>query len=598
MKHTPSRRGASPSRLFVAVVVIAALYLARVVFVPLALALLVSLLLNPVVSFLEHVKVPRILAILLVVLLLVGGIGFGGWKTSQQIVELTQQLPSYRKILDEKIHWLQGSQNQSFSQASNMVHDLANEIESVTPGSSVTKDSQKAPAPPGSSASKPMAVEVVPPTNPVESFQSMLGPVATAGVVAIFTIFILMGREDLRSRFIRLAGGSRVKIMAQALDEATHRINHYLLLQLLVNVSYAVVIGFSLHFLGIPHASLWGVSAGILRFIPYAGPPMAALMPILLSLAVFSGWTHAALTVALFFVLELLISNFIEPLLYGAHVGLAPLAILVAAIFWTLIWGLPGLVLSTPLTVCLVVMGLYIPGLEFLNVLLGDEPALPPHIQYYQRLLAKDHDGARNILVRSSEEKCPAELCHAVVIPALALAEQDRHRDELDEETQRFIFEGTREIVEEILLARSKVPGELNHPVSATSVLCIPARDDADALIATLLAHLLGQQGVRAEGLPVLALPETISLVTEAKPTILCISALPPFAFNHARELYAKMRTRFPEIYVIICLWNLDENRESAVARLKLAANHEFFTTLPQVLAHLSDGLQKPDQRR
>jgi predicted PurR-regulated permease PerM len=591
----PSRKNTSPSRLFVAVVVIGALYLARVVFVPLALALLVSLLLTPVVSFLERIKLPRILAILLVVFLLVGGIGFGGWKTSQQIVGLTQQLPSYRKTLEEKIHWLQGSQNQSFSQASNMVHDLANEIESATPGSSVIRGSQKVPAAPGSSASKPMAVEVVPPTNPVESFQSMLGPLATAGVIAIFTIFILMGREDLRARFIRLAGGSRVNVMTQALDDATHRINHYLLLQLLVNVSYALVIGFGLHFLGIPHASLWGVSAGILRFIPYAGPPMAALMPILLSLAVFTGWTHAALTVSLFFVLELLISNFVEPLLYGAHVGLAPLAILVAAIFWTLIWGLPGLVLSTPLTVCLVVMGLYVPGLEFLNILLGDEPALPPHIQYYQRLLAKDHDGARHILARCLEEKRPAEFCEAVVIPALSLAEQDRHRDELDDETQRFIFEGTREIVEEIFQTPPREPGALGNPAVDASVLCIPARDEADALVATLLARLLEQQGVRAEGLQVITLPEALSLVSDAKPKIVCISALPPFAFNHARELYAKLRTQFPQLHVVVCLWNFDGNPESAATRLKLAANDKFLTTLPQALAHVSALIQKRD---
>jgi predicted PurR-regulated permease PerM len=263
------------------------------------------------------------------------------------------------------------------TKASDTVHELEKEVAEATPGSSLATDSKKSSAP-GSSPSRPMAVEVVPPVNPLESVQNMLGPVFTGGVIAVFTIFILMGREDLRNRFIRLAGGGRLNAMTQALDDATHRINRYLLLELSVNAIYGLIIGTALHFIGIPNASLWGLGATILRFLPYVGPPMAALMPILLSLAVFSGWSHALATVGLFFVLELLVSNIVEPLLYGTHIGLSPLAILVAAIFWTLIWGFPGLVLSTPLTVCLVVMGRYVPSLSFLSILLGDEPVLSP----------------------------------------------------------------------------------------------------------------------------------------------------------------------------------------------------------------------------
>src|SRR5712671_5643215 len=380
MKRTSIHR--ADSRLLgvvVGVVVIAALYFARVVFIPLALALLFSVVLTPPVTLLERIKLPRVLAIVLLVVVSVGTIGLVGWKTSQQFVDLTNQLPSYKKTLQEKIQSVRGPSSQSLTRASDTVKELSKEIGALTPGSSApASETRKTPAPPGSPPSRPLAVEVVPPINPFESMQNLLGPLGTAGMVILFTIFILLDHEDLRNRLIRFAGGSRLNSMTQALDEATLRINRYLFLQLLVNSGYGLLVFMALHVIGIPNAALWGVCAAGLRFLPYVGAPMAALMPIILSLAVFPGWGHALETAALFVGLEAIVANFVEPILYGAHVGLAPLAILVAAIFWTMIWGFAGLVLSTPLTVCLVVMGRHLPSLAFLNVLLGDEPVLSP----------------------------------------------------------------------------------------------------------------------------------------------------------------------------------------------------------------------------
>lgn len=375
MNKTPRRASAATEnsrllRLVAAVVVIATLYLARVVFVPLALALLCSLVLSRPVAFLEKIKVPRAIAIFLVVVTLVGLMGLIGWKTSQQFVDLTAQLPAYKKTLEEKIRALKGPSSLSLNKASDTVKELSKEINAVTPGASPPASDPKKASGPGSSASRPMAVEVVPPANPLASIESLLGPLGTAGVVILFAVFMLAGREDLRDRLIRLVGGGgRLNIMTQALDEAAQRVNRYLFLQLLVNAGYGLVIFTGLHFIGIPNAALWGVAAAVLRFLPYVGPPLAALMPILLALAVFPGWQHALMTAGLFLALEVTVANIAEPLLYGAHLGLSPLAILVAAVFWTLIWGFAGLVLSTPLTVCLVVMGRYIPSLEFLNVL-------------------------------------------------------------------------------------------------------------------------------------------------------------------------------------------------------------------------------------
>jgi predicted PurR-regulated permease PerM len=587
------------------VVVVATLFFARVVLIPLALALLFSLLLTPPVAFLERIKLPRVLAIFLVVVILVCLMGLIGWKTSQQFVDFTNNLPTYKKTLQGKIHDLKGSSNQSLNKASVAMKELEKEIDTAAPGSSPGNETTKTPPAPGSSPSRPLAVEVVPPSNPLESAQNLLGPLGSAGVIILFTVFILIGREDLRNRLIRLAGGGRLNIMTQALDEATHRINRYLLLQLAVNSSYGLVVFTALHFIGIPNAALWGVSAAILRFLPYAGPAMAALMPIVLSLAVFPGWQQALATAGLFLVLEVLVANVVEPLLYGAHVGLSPLAILVAAVFWTLIWGFPGLVLSTPLTVCLVVIGRYVPSLGFLNVLLGDEPVLSPHAQYYQRLLAADQNEARHILEQYLKEKSLEDLCSSVVIPALSLAEQDRHRDELDEERRTFIYQSTREIIEELAdistdelrerteensseLSRSEV--EETGPVD---VLCIPARDDADEVVAMLLVRLLERQGHNAQSVSIDTTTEMLSQVAELRPGVVCISALPPFAVNHARALYKKLRAQSPDLHIVVCLWHFEGDPQKAATRLKMARGHEFFTTLPQVLQHIAFQAQR-----
>jgi hypothetical protein len=372
-----------------------------------------------------------------------------------------------------------------------------------------------------------------------------------------------------------------------------------LLLQLLVNSGYGLLIFTALHFIGIPNAALWGAAAAVLRFLPYVGAPMAALMPIILSIAVFPGWRHALLTAGLFLVLELVVANVVEPLLYGAHVGLAPMAILIAAVFWTLIWGFAGLVLSTPLTVCLVVMGRYVPSLSFLNVVLGDEPVLPPHAHYYQRLLAGDQSEAKQVLEQYLKEKPLEELYDSVVIPALRLAEQDRHRNGLDEATQIFVYQSTREIIEELAETPADPPTEATEKSSELSfseiegagpidVLCIPARDEADDVVGTLLAQLLRRNGHRAQSIPIGTTAEMLSQVAELNPGVVCISALPPFAVNHARALYAKLRMQSPDLYVALCLWHFEGDVQKATNRLKLRKGHGFFTTLPQVLQSIT----------
>jgi predicted PurR-regulated permease PerM len=585
-------------------IVVLTLYFAKVVFIPIALALLLSFLLTPIVTILERIKLPRAVAILIVMTTLAGVIGALGWKTFGQLTDLADQFPTYKGALIDKIHSIKGQDAQTLSKVSATVKDLENEISNSAPGVLANGKGKQAEAP-ANSRSHTMAVEILPPSNPLDTFESMAGPLATGGIILVFTIFMLMDRENLRNRFIRLAGGSRLSAMTQALEEASQRINRYLLLQLLVNAGYGIIIGFALHFIGIPNASLWGVAATILRFLPYAGPPMAAAMPILLSLAIFPGWTHALETLGLFATLEIIVSNFVEPPLYGSHVGLSALAVLVAAIFWTLIWGLPGLLLSTPLTAFLVVMGRYVPGLSNLSVLLGDEPVLPLSTQFYQRLLALDHDDARQLLERWVKEKPLDEVYETVIVPALSRAEHDRYKEEIDEDSQALMLQGVREMVEELGetpierdekkeshengTEHAEIEGE--EKSGQIEVICVPARDDADELIALMLCQLLERLGYKSRNISLGPVPEMLSQVAEMKPRIICISALPPFAMSHARELYRKSRMLSPQVRVVICLWHFYGDVEKTAARMKMIAGDSLFVTLPQVLEYAKQEL-------
>jgi methanogenic corrinoid protein MtbC1 len=402
----------------------------------------------------------------------------------------------------------------------------------------------------------------------------------------VFTIFILMRREDLRNRFIRLAGQGRLNVMTHGMDEAAHRISRYVLLQFVVNVCYGFVIAVALHFIGVPNALLWGVGAGVLRFLPYLGPPIGALLPILLSLAVFDGWTRALVTIGLFVVLELVVSNLVEPSLYGAHTGISALAILFAAVFWTLLWGPIGLVLSTPLTVCLVVMARHVPHLGFLHVILGDEPVLAPEAQFYQRLLAADEREAKRVLEDYLKEKPLEDLFDSVLIPALSLAEQDRHHNELDEVTGVFISQSIKEFVEEVNDRTHEQRAE-DAAAGAGYVVCIPVRDEADEIAGTMLAHLLERAGYRTHSLEIRSTAEMLVQVLEERPAIVCLSALPPFAVTHARRLYQALRAQSPDLKIVIGLWDFAGDPQQAAGRISGTADIQVSKTLANAIRQI-----------
>jgi predicted PurR-regulated permease PerM len=586
------------------VVVITALYFARVMLVPLALAVLFTFVLSPLVSVLERIHFPRFLAVFLVVAIAVVGCGAIGWTVGNQLIDVTNQLPDYKTNIRAKIDAIHSPKNRRLDKAADAMKEIGKALTDSQPAAGEVASALK-----GSGSAKQVAqpkqvpVQVFQPaTNPFESLNTVVTPLGSTVIVLVLTIFMLAGREDLRNRLIGLVGHGHLNVMTQALEDAGSRVSRYLLLQLAVNACFGVVIGFGLYFIGIPNSLLWGVLAGLLRFLPYIGAPLAAVLPILLSLAIFADWTRPVATVVLFLVVELLVANFLEPLLYGAHTGISSFAILFAAIFWTLIWGPIGLLLSTPLTVCLVVIGRHVPTLGFLNILLGDQPVLSPEAHYYQRLLAMDQTEAKKVLEEYLKTNSLEDLYDAVVIPALALAEQDRHHDDLDAITEKFICQSTKELLED-LAEKSKeeaasaeaetpadsdalVPGPktLQTTRSVTSVVCLPARDEADEIVGIMLAHLLERAGYQTQAVAIGTNSEMLTQVKELEPDIVCISALPPFALLHARELYKRVRAYAPKARIIIGLWKFAGDPIKAAARLHITGHDKLSVTLAQTV--------------
>lgn len=585
-----------------AVLVIAALYFARVILVPLALAVLFTFLLTPLAGALERIHFPRFVAILLVVGVAIAGFGGIGWTVGNQVLDVTNQLPSYKSNIRAKIDSLRNPRSRRLDSAADAVKEIGKEItdassNTVENASATAKGKRAAAIPP------PAPVQVYQPaTNPFESLNAVVTPLGSAVIVVVLTVFMLAGREDLRNRLIGLVGHGHLNVMTQALDDAGSRVSRYLQLQLLVNAAYGVVIGLGLYVIGVPNSLLWGTLAALLRFLPYIGSPLAAVLPILLSLAIFATWTKPLYTVVLYLVVELLVANVLEPLLYGAHTGISSFAVLFAAIFWSLIWGPIGLLLSTPLTVCLVVLGRNVPTLGFLNIMLGDQPVLSPEAHYYQRLLASDQAEAKHVLEEYLKTNSLEELYDSVLIPALALAEQDRHHDDLEAITEKFICQSTKELLEDLAEksndeeaaaaadtpedseALTASPRVANHSRDAACVVCLPARDEADEIVGMMLAQLLVRAGYQSQAIPIGATSEMLAQLKESRPDIVCISALPPFALLHARELYRKIRAQMPNVKIIVGLWKFAGDPIKAATRLHIDGNDKLALTLAQTI--------------
>jgi predicted PurR-regulated permease PerM len=589
-----------PLTVIAFVLAIAALYFGRTVFIPLALALVLSFLLTPFVSLLEKIHFRRIPSVIVVVILTFALIGFGIWGVAGQLVEIMVRIPDYRANLDEKIDSLHGAGAGKLGKASASIQELGKELATVPGQVSGRTDEQARQTRPG----HPIQVQVTPPASSlVQDLGALLGPLTgpleTAIIVIIFTVFMLAKREDLRNRAIRLAGRGQLSRMTQAFDEAGRRLSRFLLLQCLVNACYGLVFGLGLRLVGVPHALLWGMILAGFRFIPYIGTWAAAALPIAMAIAVFPGWHQAGFAFGIFLVLELIVANLIEPLLYGSHTGISALAILVAAVFWTTLWGPAGLILSTPLTVCLVVLGRYVPQLHFLEVVLGDEPALPAEQHFYQRLLAMDQDEATAIAEIYLKENQTARLYEYLIVPALRMTEQDDYCDAIDQKTKRFILRSVRELIDEtgdkLEATTPSEEGLQADDIRSSSLLtksganisCVPLRPGSDELVAMMLGQLLRGTGLSALEVRADAIEGIVAEVSQQKSDVVCLSCLPPFSAASARSLCKRLRSAFPNRPIIIGVWDLDGGGEIARERIGPGAPDLIVTKLSEAIAEV-----------
>lgn len=579
--------------------VIATLYLGQDLVIPFVLALLISFLLTRPVTWLEKLKLGRVLSVLIVIAIAFTIACAVLWVIASQLSSIVGELPRYQQNIGRKIEAIRNPAGTGLSKVVASLQQITTELSSSSSAAEKQKTvSRQRPTAKRSvhqpESAIPVPVEVVPhQTGTLES----VGVVSTSlarflgGVTAvlILVLFMLINRGDLRNRLVRLLGQGHLVAVTSALDDAAERVSRYLLTQSLVNGTFGTLLGLGLYWIGVPYAPFWGVLGALLRFIPYIGTLVAGACPLLLALAVFEGWSKPLYTLGLFASIEGVTSCLVEPWLYSTRTGISSLAILVSAAFWTLLWGPIGLVLSTPLTVCLAVLGRHAPQLEFLNILLGDEPVLSPDARYYQRLLAMDEDEATEIVDECLKEKSLAEVYDSVLIPALSLSERDRHNDRLDEERETFVYQSMKELIQEL--------GERPRTSSITapefpsslplSICCLPARDRADELVGLMLVQLLQGAGYDAKAISLGPADDMLDHLTEAEPNVLCVSALPPFAVTHARSICRRARQRLPDLKIAVGLWNSGPELEKLKQRLGPDCSDWVMTTLAQAEAQI-----------
>ena len=616
-------------------ITVAALYVGRDVLIPIVLSILLSFLLARPAGWLERRRLGRVPSVLIVVTLAFIVIASIGTIVGQQAVSLASNVDKYQGEIERKIKSLRGTGSgfgkifeklsADFKRASetptskptsgpttstgvveNAAKEIADDPGRVIANEKVGAAPSTAPAERGSTPSNPIyTVTQAQRESAVETLMTYLsvvaGPLGTAGLVIVFVIFILLEREALRDRFIAVISRGNYTTTTRAINDAAERIGRYLLAQSIVNGSYGVIIGAGLFLLGLcfghgvwfPSFVLWGLLCGMLRFIPYVGPAVSSLFPIALALAVYPGFTMAIAVLSLFVIVELISNNVMEPWLYGASTGLSTVAILVAAIFWTWLWGSVGLLVATPLTVCMAVIGKYVAPLRFLHILLGDEDALPPAVAFYQRLLAGDRVDAERIARKVCNSDGGCRLADTVYLPALRMARRDRRDEELSAEDETRILDDTLAIARPpaAAVAEAEAAARMTHPL----VLAYPAHHRADEVTLHVLSEALVPLGVRTEVMSTRALPSDIERTVERdNPAYLVIGVVPPGGMVQARYLCRRLRKKFPELPILVGFWGTLHNFDRTLSKMRKAGASYVVTGIEQTAGQIGAMLSKP----
>jgi predicted PurR-regulated permease PerM len=580
-------RGSAVTTVLIGVLLVAALYFGREVLVPIALAILMSFVLAPFVGLLQHLYIPRIAAVFLVVLFAFAALFALGGLMVSQVNQLARDLPRYQSTLQEKIQALQGAATGTgtLERASEVLQSLGKELDRPK------LDSRTAAPGDLAAPTKPIPVEVhQPDPGALQTLAALISPLihplATTGIVVIFVIFILVQQQDLRNRLVRLAGSQDLQRTTAAMDDAGQRLSRLFLTQLMLNAAFGIVIGAGLWLIGVPSAPLWGMLAMILRFVPYVGAIISAIFPLVLAATVGPGWSMVLWTAALFLIVEPIIGQGIEPLVYGHSSGLSPVAVVASATFWTWLWGPIGLILATPLTICLVVLGRHVDRLKFLDVLLGDQPALTPAELAYQRMLAGDPIEATEQAQKFLNEKPLIVYCDEVLMGGLKLAQSDAERGLLDQERMQRIRDAVAEIVDDLSAHEDKPEASIAAPTvegplaqiskvevaesiaSAPSelpeqwrngepVLCIPGVGLLDEAVAITLAELIRRRGIRARAKEADTLSMAKIFALETKDVkLVCLCYLENATPAQVRYAMRRIRRKAPYAFILVSLLN------------------------------------------
>ena len=594
--------GSTLTSVVIGVVVVAALYFGREVLVPIALAILLSFVLSPLIRILRSWYFPRAIAVLLVVFVASVAIFALGTLMVSQVNELASDLPRYQYTLQEKIDTLRGgfSGGGTLERASEVLLDLKKEIEK--PKAEQTSPPIGQPTPP----SKPLPVQVIQPDpGALKTLAALIAPLihplTTTGIVVIFVIFILLQQDDLRNRLVRLAGASDLQRTTAALDDAGERLSRLFLTQLALNAAFGVVIGAGLWIIGVPSAPLWGMLAMVLRFVPYIGGVISAIFPLVLAAAVGVGWTMVLWTAALFLIVEPIVGQVIEPLVFGHRTGLSPVSVVVSATFWTWLWGPIGLILATPLTICMVVLGRHVDRLKFLEVMFGNQPPLTPAELIYQRMLARDPVEATEQAETFLQENPLVAYYDEILFDGLRLAQADAARGLLDDERMRHVRDAVAEIVDDLKAHEDKAEAVVRddaeqlgdsplahlQQVEATQdlkslpegsraekpVLCIPGLSLLDEATAMVVAQLVERHGIgaRAEQADALSMSRMFSWDIEGV-ALVCLCYVENPTSAQVRYAVRRIRRRLPNVNIVVALFGDPKEVDSQ----ELPSNTEF----------------------
>jgi predicted PurR-regulated permease PerM len=551
--------------LLTLVLVVGILYTGKEVLLPMALGVVLAFVLTPLVRQFDRMHLPRFAGVALTMVLALGAVGGMGYVVYDQFAQLSGEISQYTSSMRRKLSQLRLGNDAAIQQ-------FTRTLDRVTDQFYDDPDQRKA-----------QPVRVVPaklaPTERLrESFGKIFEPVASAFIVIVLVAFLLGQREDLRDRFIRLIGAGNVTMTTRLMNEAAYRVSQFLVWQTLINVAFGVLVGLGLYWIGVPYAALWGGMTALLRFVPYVGTVLSALMPASLAFATFPGWSETAETLALFLGLDLVTAYFVEPVVFGYRTGVSSFALLISALFWIWVWGPVGLLLATPLTVCIAVLGRHVRSLRFLAVIFADEPALQPHVRFYQRLLARDEDEASVLVNRMLHETGPIAVIDDVLVPTVTLVLSHREQNEISEDDTEFVLDVVAETLQQL-------PSIENVMVPKATIIGLTVRAPADELVLEMLRTAYGRDRITVMS-PELSAEEALRAAIRQAPALICIAAAASTRGSELRNYCRRIRGELPETRIIVMRPQLPEDEAPrSIERFREAGANSLVVDAKQAVA-------------